>query len=208
MAEAARSGGGVRSRLPGHVGKRAFRAVIVCEECRVGQPRRDVPIAQPAAVRRRFINVLERVFTAGIWGSMADYFSAAGASYCARLAGLLSREGTGWPGPAAGLARPAGRGRPGWAPTGRGDYSRVRWRPPAADGTTNGHPPRPGRYSACICLITHSDAGPISAGPAPGRAGIAAGRQPFGLDARLCVGRVVIRSCLVRKLGFLPLFNC
>lgn len=46
-------------------------------------------------------------------------------------------------------------------------------------------------------------AGPLFAGP-----GIAAGRQPFGVDERLCVGGVVIRPCLLRKFAFLQLSSC
>ncbi len=68
--------------------------------------------------------------------------------------------------------------------------------------------PWPERCSACIHLITHSKIGPAQPGRPFRRAGTAAGRQPFGVDARLCVGGVVIRPWLHRKFGFLLLSNC
>jgi hypothetical protein len=78
-------------------------------------------------------------------------------------------------------------------------------RPPAAGDTTNGHLPWPGQYSTSIGLTTHGRTGPVRpAGPAAGPE-TAADRQPLGVDARLCVGGVVIRSCSVRKFAFLLL---
>ena len=61
---------------------------------------------------------------------------------------------------------------------------------------TIGHLPWPERRSARIRLITHSKIGLGLAGQVLRRAETTAGRQPLGVDTRLCVGGVVIRSCL------------
>ena len=85
-------------------------------------------------------------------------------------------------------------------------------RPPAAGGITNGVSVLATAMFSKYSPDHARQPGLGSAGPFFGRTGIAAGRQPFGVDARLCVGGVVIRSCLLRtllrELAFLQLTSC
>jgi hypothetical protein len=81
-------------------------------------------------------------------------------------------------------------------------------RPPAAGATTNGNLSRPQRCSASIRLIMQGSLGSVRPSRSLAGPGTAAGRQPFGVDTRLCVGGVVIRPCLLRKFAFLQLSGC
>ena len=98
---------------------------------------------------------------------------------------------------ATGRRSPAGRWRrAGWVGRSGSGYSHDQFGLLPRTTPTIGHLPWPERCSACIRLIAHSKIGPGLAGQVIRRAETTAGRQPFGVDTRLCGGGVVIRSCL------------
>jgi hypothetical protein len=125
----------------------------------------------------------------------------------------------GHPGCLACLARPGGvlgLGRVlGWAGPGEvahgpglGGYSRTQSGVPPRTPPADGHYPGRAGYSSSISLITYGNLGSAKPARRKRRARMAAGRQPFGVAARLCVVGVVIGPCSVWEFAFLPLSDC